>query len=605
MCGIVGYIGKSEAFPILLTGLKRLEYRGYDSFGFVVLGSGEPFLFKEVGKISEAEKRLRRFKIKGKIGIAHTRWATTGEVTEKNAHPQTDCKNSFFIVHNGIIENYDELKKKLIREGHKFSSNTDTEVIAHLIEKYYQGNLEESVRKAIHELEGTFGIAVLAKDEPDKIVATKMSSPLLLGIGNKEFILASDPSPIITRTSKVIPLDDYEIATFTQDDFHVLKEKFIQQIEWEENLEKKGKYKKFMLKEMFEEPEAVKNTFRGRLMEKEGNVKLGGLDDVVEKLRDTEKMFLVACGTAYYAAMIGKYMIEENAGISCENGVGSEFRYRKPVFLDPEKIVGIFVSQSGETADTLASLRELKKRGVLTIGVTNVVGSSQARETDAGIYLRSGPEIAVASTKTFLSQVTALILLTIFLGRQRKMNIVEGKKIIKALKEIPDKIEKILSKEKRIKKLAKKYSKYRNFIYVGRKYNYPIALEGALKLKEIAYPVHAEGYPAGEMKHGPLALAEEKFPFVGIIPQDSVYEKTFSNLEEVKARKSPILIVATEGDKRVKKLSKDIIYIPSTIEMLYPLLTVVPLHLFAYYMALNLGNDIDKPRNLAKSVTVE
>lgn len=605
MCGIVGYTGKSKAFPILLTGLKRLEYRGYDSFGFVVLGKKEPFLFKKVGKISEAEKKLRKLKVDGGIGLAHTRWATTGEVTKKNAHPHTDCYDNFFVVHNGIIENYKELKKKLIKEGHKFSSDTDTEVITHLIEKYYQGSLEEAVRKAIHDLKGTFGIAVLSKYEPDRIVAARLSSPLLLGIGDKEFILASDPSPITTRTSQVIPLDDFEIATFNPEGFHILKEKPIQQVEWEGREEDKGKFKHFMLKEIFEEPEAVENTFRGRFIEEEGNVKLGGLDNVTEKLREVEKILLVACGTAHYAAQIGKYMIEEKAGIDCEDDIGSEFRYRKPVFQSPEKVAAIFVSQSGETADTLASLREIKKRGVLTIGVTNVVGSTQARETDAGVYLRAGPEIAVASTKAFLSQITALALITVFLGRQREMTVSEGKRVIKALKEIPSKIREILSQADKIKKLAKKYSKYRNFIYIGRKYNYPIALEGALKLKEIAYPIHAEGYAAGEMKHGPLALADENFPFVGIIPRDSVYDKTFSNLEEVKARKAPLLIVATKGDQKVKKLSKDIIYIPETIDMLYPLLTVVPLHIFAYYMALNLGNDIDKPRNLAKSVTVE
>jgi len=605
MCGIVGYTGKSKAFPVLLTGLKRLEYRGYDSFGFVVLNGEEPFLLKKVGRISRSEKELNNLKVKGNTGLSHTRWATTGEVTKNNAHPHSDCKNEFFVVHNGIIENYKELKKKLIKEGHTFSSDTDTEIIAHLIEKYYDGSLEEAVRKVIHELKGTFGIAVVSKYEPQRIVAARLSSPLLLGIGDKEFILASDPSPIVTRTSQIIPLDDFEIATFSPERFHILKEKPIQHIEWEENLAEKGKFDHFMLKEIFEEPEAVENTFRGRFVEEEGNVKLGGLDDAKEKLREIEKIILVACGTAHYAAQIGKYMIEEKAGVDCEDDIGSEFRYRKPVFLNPEKIAAIFVSQSGETADTLASLREAKKRGVLTLGITNVVGSTQARETDAGVYLRAGPEIAVASTKAFLSQITALSLFSVFLGRQREMTILEGKKIIKALKEIPSKIEEILSKKDKIKRIVKKYSRYKNFIYIGRKYNYPIALEGALKLKEIAYPIHAEGYAAGEMKHGPLALADKDFPFVGIIPQDSVYEKTFANLEEVKARKAPLLLIATKGDKKVKKLSEDVFYIPETIEMLYPLLTVVPLHLFAYYMALNLGNDIDKPRNLAKSVTVE
>jgi len=600
MCGIVGYIGKKPAFPILLSGLKRLEYRGYDSFGFFVFDKEKPFLFKKVGKISGFEQNFPN--PSGEIGIAHTRWATTGEVTDANAHPHFDCKKEIFLVHNGIIENYQFLKEKLIKEGHKFSSETDTEVLCHLIEKYFEGNLEEAVRKALREVKGAYGIAVVSKKDPEKIVVAKFSSPLLLGIGQEEFLVASDPAAVITHTRQVINLDDNEIAVIKPDDFFILKEKPLETIEWKvEEAEKKG-YPHFMLKEIMEEPEAVENAIRGRLIIEEGSVKLGGLDEIQEKLRKIKRLILVACGTASYAAKVGEYMLEEYAGIPAEVDIGSEFRYRKPVV--DKNTAAIFISQSGETADTLAALREMKKKGILTLGVTNVVGSTQTRETDAGIYIRSGPEIAVASSKAFIGQLVALATLTVYLGRQREMALVMGKRIVSELSKLPALAREIFNKEPEIKELAEKYKNFKNFWFIGRKYNSPIALEGALKLKELSY-LHAEGVGGGELKHGSLALIDENFPTIAICPSDSVYEKMVSNIEEVKTRGGPVIAIATEGNEEIKKSVDDVIYIPKTLEMLTPILSVIPLHLFAYYMAVLLGNDVDKPRNLAKVITVE
>ena len=600
MCGIVGYIGKKPAFPILLSGLKRLEYRGYDSFGFSVLDSKTPFLFKKSGKISQFEQNFPN--PNGEIGIAHTRWATHGGVTDANAHPHFDCLRNIFLVHNGIIENYKELKEKLEKEGHRFTSETDTEVMCHLIEKYFQGNLEEAVRKTLREVRGTYGIAVISKNDPQKIVAARLSSPLILGINQDEFLVASDPAAIITHTRQVINLDDNEIAVLKPNNFFILKEKPLVQIEWTlEEAEKKG-YPHFMLKEIMEEPEAVENAIRGRLMIDEGSVKLGGLDSVREKLRRINRLILVACGTAAYAARVGEYMLEEYAGIPTEVDIGSEFRYRKPVV--DKNTAAIFVSQSGETADTLAALKEMKEKEILTIGITNVVGSTQTRETDAGIYIRSGPEIAVASTKAFLGQLATLATLTVYLGRQREMALVMGKRIVSELAKLPELAKEILKSAPEIEKLAKKYKDYKNFWFIGRKYNYPVALEGALKLKEISY-LHAEGVAGGELKHGPLALIDENFPTIAICPSDSVYEKMVSNIQEIKARGGLVIAIATEGNEEIKKIVDEVIYIPKTLEMLTPMLSIIPLHLFAYYMAALLGCDVDKPKNLAKVITVE
>jgi len=478
----------------------------------------------------------------------------------------------------------------------------NTEVMCHLIEKYFQGNLEEAVRKMMKDIRGAYAIAVISKKDPQKIVAARMSSPLLLGINKDEFLVASDPAAILIRTRQVINLDDGEIAVLKPNDFYILKEKPIETIEWTLETTEKGGYPHFMLKEIFEEPEAIENAIRGRLISEEGTVKLGGIESAAEKLKKIEKIFLVACGTASYAARVGKYMLEEYVGIPCEVEVGSEFRYRKPIVN--EKTAAIFVSQSGETADTLASLREMKKKGILTIGITNVVGSTQARETDAGIYTRSGPEIAVASTKAFSGQLATLAMLTVYLGRQREMSLVMGKRIVSELAKIPNLAREVLKKASEIEKLAKRYKDFKNFFFIGRKYNFPIALEGALKLKEVSY-LHAEGYPGGELKHGPLALIDENIPTIAICPSDSVYEKMISNIQEIKARKGPVIAVATEGNHEIKKLVDDLIYIPKTLEMLTPMLSVIPLHLFAYFVAKELGRDIDKPKNLAKSVTCE
>ncbi len=603
MCGIIGYIGRRQAFPILLSGLKKILYRGYDSFGWAILDSkGEINYFKTPGKFNEFEGKIVKMNFEGNIGIAHTRWATHGNVCEKNAHPHFDCTKNIFLVHNGIIENYRELKEKLEKEGHVFNSECDTEVLCHLIEKYFQGNLEEAVRKALKEIRGTYGIAVISKKDPEKIVVARLSSPILLGIGNDEFLVASDLAAIISHTKNVINLDDYEIAVLKKDNFLILKEKPIVKIEWKLEEIEKGGYPHFMLKEIMEEPEAIRNAIRGRLIIEEGLVKLGGLDNIQEKLRKINRLFLVACGTSYYAALCGKYMLEEYAKIPTEVDIASEFNYRKPV-LD-KNVAVIFISQSGETADTLIALREVKKRGILTLGITNVVGSSQARETDAGIYIRSGPEIAVASTKAFLGQLATLIMLTLYFGKQKGMSLSIRKEIISELSRIPDLAKEVLKLAPYIKNIAEKYKNFKNFLFIGRKYNFPIALEGALKLKEISY-LHAEGMAGGELKHGPLALIDENFPTIAICPLDSVYDKMISNIKEIKARGGKVLAIATQGDEEIKKIVDDVIYIPKTLEILTSLLSIIPLHLFAYYMAVLLGYDVDKPRNLAKSVTVE
>lgn len=607
MCGIVGYIGNKEASSIVLSGLKRLEYRGYDSYGFCFINEEKASLFKRVGKIDNTEKEFLENNFKGNICLAHDRWATTGLVTEENAHPHSDCKNEIFIVHNGIVENYKELKEILIKEGHHFKSETDTEVIAHLIEKYYTGKLEDAVKDALKEIRGTYGLLVVSTREPDKMIVARMSSPLIIGVGEGEFLVASDPSAIINMTRQIINLDDGELAVLKKDSIKIYKEekesqKDIETIDWDIEQAEKGGYEHFMLKEIMEEPITIEDAMRGRLLEEDGLVKLGGLDSVEKELRKIDSLFLIGCGTAHYACRVGKYMLEEYADISTEVDVGSEFRYRKPVIKDNG--ASIFISQSGETADTLSCLREIKEKGFLTLGVTNVVGSSQSRETDAGVYTRSGPEIAVASTKAFLGQLATLVLITVYLGRQRNMSVVMGKRIISELKKIPSFAQKILDKRDEIKKIAEKYKDYRDFWFIGRKYNYPIALEGALKLKEISY-VHAEGVAGGELKHGPLALVDENFPTIAICPSDSVYEKMISNIEEIKARKGKVIAIATEGNEEIKKIADDVIYIPKTLEMLTPLLSVIPLHLFAYYFSNILGRDIDKPKNLAKSVTVE
>ena len=616
MCGIIGYIGKERALPVLLEGLKTLEYRGYDSAGIATMevSEGTPFIqfIKTPGRISVLEERVAMRPFSGSVGIGHTRWATHGKPNEINAHPHSDCGGDLFVVHNGIVENWKELKSILTKKGHRFLSETDTEVLPHLIEEEKKRDpeipLEEAVRRALAQVRGTYGITVLDRMSPSKLVAVRNFSPLLLGVSPDAYFVASDASAVLKHTRQVIYLEDGEIAVLTPDHHHIFtlqNERVAHtptEVEWTLEHAQKNGHVHFMHKEIFEQPEAIENSIRGRLLPTEGLAKLGGLDSVKKELQSAKRLILVGCGTAYLAGMVGRYMLEEYAGIPVDVELASEFRYRKPVFREGDVVVAI--SQSGETADTLAAIREAKEKNVLTIGIVNAVGSSVARETHAGVYQHIGPEIGVASTKAFSSQLSILALLTIFLGRQREMSLIMGKRIAEELQKIPEAVTKILKADSDIQKIAKKYKIADHFLYVGRKYNFPVALEGALKLKEISY-VHAEGYAAGEMKHGPIAMIEERFPTVALTPSDSVYEKMASNVEEVKARGGKVIAVATEGNREMKQIADDVMWIPKTLEMLTPILSVVPLQLFAYHIGVGRGYDVDKPRNLAKSVTVE
>lgn len=620
MCGIVGYIGKNKATPILLDGIKSLEYRGYDSAGIAVLEvesvnreAQSVKSIKSVGKVSVLEGKLNLSQFNGNLGIAHTRWATHGSVTEANAHPHSDCQGNIWLAHNGIIENYKELKKELLDKGHKFLSETDTEVLAHLIEamseeRQAKRSLEEAVRLALAKTRGTYGLVIIDKREPTKLVAARNFSPLILGVGENEYIVASDASAVLKYTRSAIYLNDGEMAILTPAGHHIVNlenqsiDRKPEEIEWTAGSIQKEGYPHFMLKEIYEQPEAVMNSIRGRLVPAEGLAKLGGLDSVKQKLREIQKIHIAACGTAYFAAKVGEYALEEYAGIPVEVDLASEFRYRKPVFGANDAMIA--VSQSGETADTLAALREAKEKGILTLGIVNAVGSSIARETDAGIYQHIGPEIGVASTKAFTSQVAIFNLLALFLGRQRNMSLVVGERIANEMAKLPDLIKRVIEQSGSIRAIAEKYRKYNNFLYLGRKYNFPVAMEGALKLKEISY-VHAEGYGAGEMKHGPIAMIDENLPSIAIAVSDSVYDKVVSNIEEIKARGGPVVAVATEGNEEIKNIADDAVYIPKTLEMLTPILSAIPFQLFAYYFGVLRGYDVDKPRNLAKSVTVE
>jgi glucosamine--fructose-6-phosphate aminotransferase (isomerizing) len=626
MCGIFGYVSKDSvnAIPLILDGLKRLEYRGYDSAGIaavVTRGRSERsdrrmtvsrgiFARKKSGRITELEKILSKNVISD-AAIGHTRWATHGAPTDKNSHPHSDCKRKIYIAHNGIIENFKEIKENLIRAGHKFNSDTDTEVIAHLIEDFTDngGNsFEESVRLALKSIVGTYALTIIHADNPGKVIVARNSSPLLIGFGEDIKFVASDASAILPHTRKVIYLEDGEFAILTQKDFRIatldrkVVERGEQKIEWTLESAQKNKFPHFMLKEIFEEPDAVANAIRGRLIIRDGLAKLGGLEMVEKELRKINRIIVTACGTAFYAGLVGEYMLEEFSGIPVESEYASELRYKKHN-PDPRTVL-LAVSQSGETADTLGALREIKRKGVLTLGVVNTIGSSIARETNAGVYNHAGPEIGVASTKAFVSQVSVMALLTLFMGRQRGMSAMAGRKIAEEMGRLPEKMRTILAQAKEIKRIARKYYIYDDFLYLGRKYNYPVALEGALKLKEISY-VHAEGYGAGEMKHGPIAMIDPNFPSVVIAPSDNMYQKVAGNIQEIKARKGPVIAIATEGNNEIKKLADDVIYIPETLEMLTPILSVVPLHMFAYYIGVLRGHDVDKPRNLAKSVTVE
>lgn len=610
MCGIVGYIGFKEARPILINGLKRLEYRGYDSAGIAILQDGKINVTKQVGKISALESELDETTMTGNMGIAHTRWATHGEPTQNNAHPHTDCSENIVLVHNGIIENYGALRKMLISKGHQLHTETDTEVIAHLIEEFYQNgtSFEEAFRQALNEVEGTYGLALITRHEPDKLFCARKGSPLVVGIGDGEYFVGSDATAIIAHTRNVFYLEDGEIAVISREGFitktiqNQVIEKKIEKISFDlERIEKAG-YPHFMLKEIYEQPNTVADAMRGRLIEEEGVAKLGGLTPILHNVLRSRKIFITACGTSYHAGLIGEYMLEEYCRVPVEVEYASEFRYRDPIIQDDNLV--IVISQSGETADTLAALREAKRKGATVMGIVNVVGSTIARETHGGTYIHAGPEIGVASTKAFTSQVTALALLTVMLARTKTMTAEEGRKIIKEMKALPGKLEAALKTDPIVREIAEQFKNHRNFLYLGRGYNYPVALEGALKLKEISY-IHAEGYPAAEMKHGPIALIDEDMPVVVIATRDSTYEKIVSNIEEVKARRGRVIAVVSEGDDKLDKLVDYTIPIPTTLNLLQPIVSIIPLQLLAYHIAVMRGCDVDQPRNLAKSVTVE
>jgi glucosamine--fructose-6-phosphate aminotransferase (isomerizing) len=609
MCGIVGYVGMQESVPILLEGLRRLEYRGYDSAGVAILNGDGIKIEKAAGKIGVLEKKIAAAHPVGTLGIAHTRWATHGEPNTVNAHPHTDCKGRLAVVHNGIIENYSTLKTALQKEGHRFTTDTDTEVLAHLIEKFFEGNLEKAVASALKHVTGTFGIAVISQDDPGKIVGARHGSPLVVGIcDGDEYLLASDVSAIIRHTNQVVYLDDEEMVVLTSAGIHTttLREetvsKKVETVDWDLSTIEKAGYAHFMLKEIFEQPQSLRNTLRGRLLLEEGTARLGGLNMSEREMRQIDRVIITACGTSWHAGLIGEYLIEELARLPVEVEYASEFRYRNPILKSGTVVLAI--SQSGETADTLAAMREAKRKGARVLGVCNAVGSTIARESDGGVYIHAGPEIGVASTKAFTSQVAALTLFTLYLGRLGQLSPESGAELTRALSEIPDKIERILANAESIRAIASANAHHNNFLYLGRGVNFPVALEGALKLKEISY-IHAEGYPAAEMKHGPIALIDENMPVVFVCTQDSAYEKVLSNMEEVRARKGKIIAVASEGDTHVVKKADHVLYVPHTLGPLMPLLSVIPLQLLAYYIAVERGCDVDQPRNLAKSVTVE
>jgi len=608
MCGIVGYVGPRQASPILIDGLRRMEYRGYDSAGVAVLNGGGIKIRKAAGKLSVLVDKLRTETPVGTVGVGHTRWATHGAPTTPNAHPHLDRSGRIAVIHNGIIENAAVIRKALEKRGHVFKSETDTEVLAHLIGAYYEGNLEQAVAGALWDVEGAYGIAVISADEPDTLVAARNGSPLLVGVGDGEFFVASDASAILEHTRSVVYLDDGEMVVLTRDGYRVRNltdthvDKPVNQIEWDLATIERGGFSHFMLKEIFEQPESFTNTVRGHLLEDEGSARLRGLNMTDEQLNRVNRVIITACGTSWHAGLIGEYIFEEMARIPCEVEYASEFRYRNPI-VDENTLV-IAVSQSGETADTLAAIREARRRGARTIGLVNVVGSTIAREVQGGLYLRAGPEIGVASTKAFNSQVAALAMVALKMARLRTLSLLQGRQFIQALRALPAQIRSVLDRAPEVEILADRFATAHNALYLGRGVNFPVALEGALKLKEISY-IHAEGYPAAEMKHGPIALIDENMPVVFIAPRDGVHGKIVSNIEEVKARGGKVIAIVTEGDAEISRLADAVFTIPATHDLLTPMLASVPLQLFAYYVAVRRGCNVDQPRNLAKSVTVE
>jgi glutamine---fructose-6-phosphate transaminase (isomerizing) len=610
MCGIVGYVGSRVAAPLLIEGLKRLEYRGYDSAGVATLNGRGLETRKAAGKIAKLESAVDAAPVSGMIGIGHTRWATHGAPNECNAHPHHDCTDSIAVVHNGIVENATSLRGQLEKRGHTFRSETDTEVFAHLIEAASEGDtpLEDAVIDALRLVEGTYGIAVISSKDPEKIVAARKGSPLLLGLGDGENYVASDVAAILEHTRQVVYLDDGEMAVVTKKGYEVFDlnakrvRKGVSRIDWDLDQIEKGGFEHFMLKEIFEQPQTIQNTMRGRLVAEEGFSKLGGLNMSRDELQEIDHVIITACGTSWHSGLIGEMMMEELARIPTETEYASEFRYRNPIVTP--KTLCIVISQSGETADTLAAMREAKRRGAKTLGLVNVVGSTIAREDDGGIYLHAGPEIGVASTKAFTSQVIALALLTLKLGRRRNLSVVQGRAIAQAMLELPAQIQSILDRAHEVEAIAERFKNATNFLYLGRGYNFPVALEGALKLKEISY-IHAEGYPAAEMKHGPIALIDSDMPVVFVAPHDSVFDKVTSNVQEVKARGGQVIALTSRDEPSLSGKIDFEFRIPETIDMLYPVLAAIPLQLLAYYIAAKRGLDVDQPRNLAKSVTVE
>ena len=608
MCGIVGYIGENKARPVLMNGIRRLEYRGYDSAGISIINDNKMVSERSVGFVDELEKKLNGKFDEGTLGIVHTRWATHGAPTVENAHPHCDCTGNISIVHNGIIENYNYLKAKLEKEGHIFKSETDSEVIAHLIESHFEGELEDAVRRALKEVDGAYGLAIISLDDPGKLIAARRGSPIIVGIGKGEHFITSDVAAILEYTKEVVYLDDNEIAVLTREKMettdidNVQISKSIDAVQWNLDKTEKGGYEHFMLKEIYEQPQSLRDAMLGRFEKDSNLVHLGGLKEKEDVLRDVRRIIIAACGTSWNAGLIGEYMIEEHLGIPVEVEYASEFRYRNPIIEEGTMV--LVISQSGETADTLAAMQEAKKKGAVILSICNVAGSSIARESDCGIFLHAGPEIGVASTKAFTSQIAVLFLLTLFLARVRGKKEVLSSDLTNKLREIPGQVQQILDGKDQIIKIAQLYGDSNNFLYLGRGYNYPVALEGALKLKEISY-IHAEGYPAAEMKHGPIALIDKNMPVVFIATTDRVYAKILNNIEEVRTRGGKVIAIANEQNNEISEMVDHVLYIPETIDVLTPILSVIPLQLLAYHIAVMRGCDVDKPRNLAKSVTVE
>jgi glutamine---fructose-6-phosphate transaminase (isomerizing) len=612
MCGIIGYVGHREAEPILVEGLRRLEYRGYDSAGVATLTGPHLHLRKRAGRIADLAHFLRERPAPGCQGISHTRWATHGPANDRNAHPHLSADGSIAVVHNGVIENYALLKRQLQDAGVEFHSDTDTEVIAQLLEQHFHGDLVDAVRKVLGMLKGTYGLAVVSGRQPDLIVGARLGSPLVVGVGAGEHFLASDPAALLGCTENVVYLQDGQMCVLRSDTWHVFDNNHIRidapvhRIDWEIGDAEKGRFEHYMLKEIYEQPEALENATRGRLSDEDATAHFGGLNLDARQLRRAERFVFTACGTSYHAALVGEYLFEELARIPVEVEYASEFRYRNAP-MERNTIV-LAITQSGETADTLAALRESKRKGHHTLALCNVVGSTIAREADGGVYLHAGPEIGVASTKAFTNQVAVLMMLALYMGRMRHLSSINGLRMVEEIRGLPDVIRRTFECHDQVYAIARRYHHVSNMLYLGRQYLFPVALEGALKLKEISY-IHAEGYPAAEMKHGPIALVDENTPSVFLIPAGGVIDKVMSNLEEIKARGGPVIAIACEGDedmsRHIQERADEVIFVPQVAEYLQPLVTVVPLQLLAYHIAVMRGCDVDKPRNLAKSVTVE